>query len=117
MSYTNEQLKRALALMLPRVVEGFKVSMPDQTGTDGNTVKGYEYDIYRWKDRGNWPCKPEVLESEWLYACWLVEISLSSAKFAEYYGDLCGVYGPAQSAKASWQTRATHLMKIKGLAI
>lgn len=90
MNYTDEQLKQALAKMLPN-----NISINDETLVWSSSSQ-YEH---------------EVLETELLLLCWLAEKTLSLHERFECYKILEGLIW------ASWQQRVEALAKVKGIEI
>lgn len=61
---------------------------------------------------------PEVLETEWLHICHLVEMTLEKEKLnLSYAHELYNVVVPEgqQPFMASWQQRTAALLKVKGV--
>ena len=92
MTYTDTQLKQALAKMLPD-------------------------DIEWWSDNEiglHWMNTREVLNTELLHLCWLVEGTLINfcdyGKFERELEYLCG-----SLCHATWQQRTIALAKVKGI--
>ena len=98
MTYTDEQLKQALAKMLPT-----KVFM--------NTNGGQ---MYHKLDGEPQP----VRDTELLHLCWLVEETLTeyrSAAYAELMRPISENY--KRLYHATWQRRVVMLAKVKGIEI
>ena len=103
MTPTDTQLKQALAKMLPERVE------IDPSG-----------ESLFWKEEVSY----EVLDTELLHLCWLVETSLDTGKRQTYRQALFHVC-PKTAMKgygnvichATWQQRVTALAKVKGIEI
>jgi len=106
MNYTDEQLKEALAKMLPNRL-------------------GINNEILVWSSCCQF--EHEVLDTELLYLCWLVEETLTNLQ-KQKYGDILlplhssslavvNLRGLANVAHASWQQRVIALAKVKGIEI
>ena len=107
MTYTEKQLKQALAKMLPDHISFRQFK-------DDNAEFGYLY----WKDKNQHPLQSEVRDTELLHLCWLVEETLTEYKSADYAELLRPV---AEHYKllyhATWQQRVVVLAKVKGIEI
>jgi len=110
MNYTDEQLKKALAKMLP-----------DKIYFDANYLVDNLAGIYSpsiiWKA----DCKYKeylVLDTELLYLCWLVEDDFNSKQQDDYGKELYKLipYGKMLFS-ATWQQRVIALAKAKGIEI
>jgi hypothetical protein len=104
---TNEQLKQALAKMLPDqiIFRQFK---------DDNAEFGYLY----WKGKNQHPLQSEVRDTELLNLCWMVEETINeidSADYAELLRPIAGNYKLLYHA--TWQQRVVMLAKVKGIEI
>ena len=124
MTYTDEQLKRTLAKMLP---EKIAIHAYNTNGTEQGMVR----DLMWLDDDGDFGI--EVLDTELLHLCWLVEETLEPAQCSQYAEVLAnkleivddGWYGDwsinwhevATIAHATWQQRTTALAKTKGIEI
>ena len=114
MTYTDKQLKQALAKMLPETVCYEQESLY------------WQYEEIRYDrpvmNRGN-----RILDTELLHLCWLVEETLTEYKSAQYSDELikqcsADAKNTAQpnnwsDAHATWQQRVTALAKVKGIKI
>jgi len=112
MKYTDTQLKQALAKILPEKIY-----------LDNNT--------YRWKNEDGYPCQEEVLSTELLHLCWLVECEIAkSVLWWRYCAQLNQIVcvdtdEPLNTEPetlwfmihATWQQRVTALCKVKGIEI
>jgi len=105
MKTTDTQLKAALAKMLPEKI-------------------GYLHSLY-WLDRDNFPSN-EVLDTELLHVCWLVEEALTLTELTDLGCELACLIAPpnhtaaphwGQLSHASWQQRAVALAKVKGIEL
>lgn len=85
MKYTDEQLKRSLAKMLPQVLTTSITRL-------------------LWIENGK-----DVLNTELLHLCWLVEESLTDYQAFDYSCDI--------KYHATWQQRIIALAKVKGIEI
>jgi len=98
MNYTDNQLKAALAKMLPETVCYEQESLY------------WQYEEIRYDrpvmNRGN-----RILDTELLYLCWLVEENLENKLNLNYYNLI--VLDP----HASWQQRVEALAEVKGIEI
>lgn len=108
MTYTDEQLKRTLAKMLPETVR-------EDYGTEGDDFH-LEWKIGRKCMR--------VLDTELLHLCWLVERQLKAEHWRDYVEYLITTVdgGPPKENMffiytATWQQRTTALAKTKGIEI
>ena len=126
-NYTDEQLKRALAKMLP---EKLTMSECFLSGNCIVTTYGTEHLVYNASPRYN----QEVLDTELLQLCWEVEEGISgdsedenSCK-CEYNEALIFVFGGIENGEivsvnywdilhATWQQRIPALAKVKGVEI
>lgn len=110
-NYTDTQLKQALAKMLPEKIHLCK--REDATGI------GLYWQTYH----------KEVLDTELLHLCRLVEEGLDSDRgewastsqldtYQAHLRSVCiGKYGVANTEHATWQQRTIALAKVKGLDI
>ncbi len=92
----DQELKLALCGMLPAML--YEIEM-----TSGSIV--------RWNDTVN-RNHETVKRTEWLHICWLVEQGLSYEQQGEYRYQLLQL-GSYECLRASWQQRATALIKVK----
>jgi len=102
MKYTDIQLKQALAKMLPETYAWYvNPQFPSQATLRVRTT-GYE-----------------VLDTELLHLCWLVEETLMPSKRLDYVGELMDNQGLDlwQRYHATWQQRVQALCKVKGIVI
>ena len=108
MQYTNTQLKQALAKMLPEILENYYQDTP------------LDNFLLSWTRS-----KREVLDTELLHLCWLVEETLTNNE-ADMYGlYINGIMNEAITQKfqsvcdwhATWQQRVIALAKVKGVEI
>jgi len=99
MNYTDNQLKAALAKMLPEKIETNLFPC-----------------VINWR-QAVWGGK-EVLDTELLYLCWLVEETLNEIKSADYAELLRPIAGNYKLLyHATWQNRTIALAKVKGIEI
>jgi len=106
MNYTDKQLKQALADMLPEKIE------PKQIGEN----------LY-WKfnfDDGI--SSTEILDTELLHLCWLVEKGLNPEQKIDYIemlgrGEDEESYYPAIALASDWRWRVAALAVLKGIEI
>ena len=100
MNYTDNQLKAALAKMLP---DGLFITMFGIKLYWSNTSEKC------LRDRRGW----EVLDTELLHLCWLVEEAMPySREWVDYTNILAN-----DAISASWQQRVAALAKAKGIEI
>jgi len=102
MNYTDEQLKQALAKMLPRTV-----CYGSPQGSDG----------LHWRPLWHVGSYRSVSDAELLHLCWLAEETLISDEWAQfentvYWHSISTIY-----IHATWQERVTALAKVKGIEI
>lgn len=97
MTYTDTQLKQALAKMLPERVY------------IGLVTRELE-----WHD--NDKCYRPVLDTELLHLCWLVEETLTPPQ-AQNYFQMLPANSVGNQAHATWQQRVIALAKVKGVEI
>ena len=102
---TDSALKQALAKMLPEKLEWWI-----------NDRDGAEYLLY--KDG----LELNVLDTELLHLCWLVEEALNGEGWTEYSAELEQIvndYTPnyKPEIKATWQQRTIALAKVKGVEV
>jgi hypothetical protein len=106
MNYTDDQLKAALAKMLPELlyIDYFKAKWLTNKPNYGR--KGIP-----------------VLDTELLHLCWLVEEEVFRGKSFEYIDALDEVtfapslHRPFMRTHATWQNRTIALAKVKGIEI
>lgn len=108
MQYTNEQLKRTLAKMLPEKVKLSRVHA--------------NRSLLIWTDFTHDRAGHEVLDTELLHLCWLVEETLSSEQCNNIELKLLhGVMATDDIYKrcwhATWQQRTIALAKTLGVEI
>ena len=102
MNYTDNQLKAALAKMLPEQIKLRQF-------TDDIAEYGYIY----WKNKNQHPLQSEVRDTELLHLCWLVEEAMPySREWVDYTNILA-----ADAISATWQQRIIALAKVKGIEI
>ena len=95
MNYSNDQLKVALAKMLP---------------DDVAVNPGGEFSWY-WRHKNNTTdCK--VLDTELLHLCWMVEENMTNKQWVEYENNELN-----RDVHATWQQRVIALCKVKGVEI
>jgi len=109
MNYTDEQLKKTLAKMLP------------------NEITYYSVMTFYWNRQFIAGIFQRVLDTELLHLCWMVEETLNEYKSAQYSDELikqcsADAKNTAQpnnwsEAHATWQQRVTALAKVKGVEI
>ena len=104
MNYTDEQLKQALAKMLP-----MKIRFRDFT--DYLAV----YGSLHWKNKNQHPLQSEVRDTELLHLCHQVELTLSWPEYSLFKIGLVGQLLRVESS--SWQQRVKTLAKVKGIEI
>lgn len=101
MTYTDEQLKRTLTKMLPEKVGQYRL----------------EPNKFYWRDAD---CT-EILDTELLHLCWLVEETLSNQFQIEEYNKVLSFEtwqnDYTGNTHATWQQRTTALAKTKGIEI
>jgi len=95
MNYTDEQLKKTLAKMLP-----------DKINFGHNSKALF------------WSTGKTVLDTELLHLCWMVEDGFNSKQQDDYGKELYKLipYGKMLFS-ATWQQRVTALAKVKGIEI
>jgi hypothetical protein len=109
MNYTDDQLKKTLAKMLPDVIsyreviayESFKIVC-----------------LLQWGAKWNHKRKFMVRDTELLHLCWLVEETLTAPEVTSYSDAL--EYAETRwwsPFNASWQQRVESLAKVKGIQI
>jgi hypothetical protein len=100
MNYTDDQLKQALAKMLPDCQH------------DGEHLYIYDKDFGFGGHR-------QVLDTELLHLCWLVENSMSVKEANIYLKELesKSIKDNWWVAHATWQQRTIALCKVKGIEI
>lgn len=125
-NYTDTQLKQALAKMLPETVECVEqMPMCRKELPGSELINGAwrhhsgQYILY-WK-HDTTDTTNEVLDTELLHLCWLVEEQLletsTDGKWTWYIDEIkTGEYYGA-SIHATWQQRTIALAKVKGVEI
>lgn len=102
--YTDNQLKQALAKMLPNKI-----------------AKGTLSGDYRWIERqgGITTRDLPILDTELLHLCWLVEETLSLSQQVNYAQRLLAdvKHDSWLSVHLDWQQRTVALAKVKGVEI
>jgi len=115
MKYTDEQLKRSLAKLLPEKVTFCEEKSAGFAGLFWNSIETADPAI---------TLSREVLDTELLHLCWLVEESLTADEVAHYMREIqfeCD--SPASDmwfpkcVHATWQQRTIALAKVKGIEI
>ena len=97
MNYTDNQLKVALAKMLPDKLELVPY------GRDDNEILCWNLDV----------SSEPVRNTELLHLCWLVEEAMTySREWVDYTNILA-----ADAISATWQNRIIALAKVKGIEI
>lgn len=116
MTTTDKQLKQSLAKLLPDQILHY------------DTYYSPKHDAHL-KDGLFWIGGDEILDTEWLHVCWLVEQTITEAdirhRFMEELAEIvmdASCYdidaGHAwRTANASWQQRAIALCKVKGIEL
>ena len=89
MNYTDEQLKQALAKMLP------------------NEITYYSVMTFYWNRQFIAGIFQRVLDAELLHLCWLAEKQLNDVE-ANWYSKLVNYH-------SDWQQRVIALAKVKGI--
>ena len=113
-TYTDAQLKQALAKMLPELIHIWDSSNCYTTDA-----------FFQWKDKHDNGALLEsrrVLDTELLHLCWLVEKTLTSNQKSKYmiyfWGNqnkiFCNRFGVHH---ATWQQRTIALAKVKGIEL
>ena len=105
MNYTDDQLKQALAKMLQEQIV-FREFIH---------IWG-EYGLLYWKNKNQY--EHEVLDTELLHLCWMVEETLTASEVTIYSDAL--EYAETRwwsPFNASWQQRVESLAKVKGINI
>ena len=124
MNYTDEELKKTIAKMLPDVISYREVTAYES----GKIVCLLQWGA-EWDDEDG--CA--VRETELLHLCWLVEKTLNETEFADYaeFLHFCWLVEKTLYAEflrpitvnykllyeASWQQRVVALAKAKGIKI
>lgn len=111
---TDTQLKQALAKMLPEKLRFSEINLTD----------GVKTTLFHW------PAYTEVLDTELLHLCWMVEETLPKPDSEEGdtdqvyinhlgFTDYCDCYHKlfANVCHASWQQRVIALAQVKGVEI
>lgn len=92
--YTDIQLKQALAKMLPDVIQ-------------------HEAGLTWYRHDGG-----EVLDTELLHLCWLIEETLTFLDKGNYFNSFWeGAFSVVGICHISWQQRTIALAKVKGVEI
>lgn len=110
MNYTDDQLKQLLALMLPETVEIFDSGL-----------------LWRFNFNAGQNCT-EVLDTELLHLCSLVEAGMMEKEWEDYAHALfnlthphddCGSFEGIARAflSATWQQRTSALAEVKGVTL
>jgi len=115
-SYTNTQLKQALAKMLPE-----KVTMRDSYLTEQFVrITTPNKETLCWNESLGGKISAPVLDTELLHLCWLMEETLPELQ-ALHYNDMLNTYLTTQNYykqyHATWQQRVIALCKVKGIEI
>lgn len=96
--YTDTQLKQALAKMLPSVIlfhPGWKTNL----ACNASNMR-------------------DVLDTELLHLCWLVEESLTlTQRGNHFYSNMHEEWTDWNACHATWQQRTIALAKVKGIEI
>ena len=113
---TNQQLKLALARMLPEKIQIFKPL--DQRPA-----------FFAWYDEEG-DTSNYINDTEWLHVCWLVEQTLDKTQQLHYIERLVWMLDPNDAwpevltvskgwffLNATWQQRAEALCRVKGIEI
>jgi hypothetical protein len=108
MNYTDTQLKQALAKMLPETI--FCDMEPDDESAQTASFSGL-----RWYHGKDYYDSVEILDTELLHLCWLVEENLTDDEKMKYYWDKNGEL--SMSVHTSWNDRTERLSKVKGIEI
>ena len=107
---TNEQLKQALAKMLPDQISFRQFK-------DDNAEFGYLY----WKDKNQHPLQSEVRDTELLNLCWMVEQTLTPDEWNKFKNTFENILSwcifPINFMHSTWQQRVITLAKVKGIEI
>lgn len=108
--YTDNQLKQALAKMLPKEIVWHPSSELRYWPRISGTLNG-----------------PQVLDTELLHLCWMVEQQIADEEFPKYGEILCVVNGARSDmpdeqlarlvCSATWQQRTIALAKVKNIEI
>jgi len=105
MNYTDNQLKAALAKMLPDTLRLVPYERED------NLILCWNLDVF----------SGPVRNTELLHLCWLLEETLINdrqiVKHNQYFKALEDVLGTYGSSHATWQNRVIALAKAKGIEI
>jgi len=96
MTYTDEQLKRALAKMLPEKCQWWADAWRE---------------LRLLRSTGQY-CG--VLDTELLHLCWLVEEDFSNLEIDNYWNCLGSIW---EATHATWQQRTIALARVKGVEI
>ncbi len=108
MTYTDTQLKQALAKMLPEKLDWREIKIT-AVGAGGS------YHCLCWKGGCN------VLDTELLHLCWLVEETLTAEQWNDYVGyvmvDTHSIFTYEHLLLATWQQRTIALAEVKGIEI
>ena len=102
MNYTDDQLKKALAKMLPDVITYHEVIAHESCKI---------VCLLQWVAKRNGERDFTVRDTELLHLCWLVEEGLDNKLNLNYYNLI--VLDP----HASWQQRVEALAEVKGIEI
>lgn len=107
MTYTDTQLKQALAKMLPELLENYYQDTP------------LDNFLLSWTRS-----KREVLNTELLHLCWLAGKDVEAKRYSDYLmhaiqDEICtgAVEARYATANATWQQRVIALAKVKGVEI
>ncbi len=119
-TYTNDQLKQALAKMLPEKIRHDSNYLVD-------SLAGIYSPMLIWLPSGI-AQESYVLDTELLHICWLIEQALTEKEDVwflqrlsqqRYLDGECGTIGTLidRSVHATWQQRTIALAKVKGITI
>ena len=112
MTYTDEQLKQALAKMLPEEISYLKVISYES----GKAVCLLQWGA-KWNDERDFM----VQNTEFLHLCWMVEQTLTPDEWNEFknaFEDFSSrSIFPTNFMHATWQQRVVALAKVKGIEI
>ena len=108
MNYTDDQLKKALAKMLPE-----QIFLRE---TQNEALDYYCYLLWRGKSN---PHDMEVRDTEIVHLCWLVEDKLTEKEYYFYADVICDLSLAivTKFLAMPWQQRVVALAKVKGIDI
>ncbi len=114
---TELEARIYLAEKLPERIITEHLTRPAQTNLDGTKHEAYSEYKFRWLDKGNWPERPEILETEWQQIALWVEENMAYEQWDCFDFNLT-MLAPANLSGiqiARWKTQSNYITRATAM--